>query len=285
MPNLALHGTTQLSLEHFAAAPAHAVLIAGTAGIGKATVGQQLAEQILELPDGKLVDYAYYRSIVSADGKAIGIEPIRELEHFLSLKVPGTRAIKRIIIIEDSQLLTTEAQNALLKTLEEPPQDTVLILTAPSAKQLLPTIQSRLQTINITRPAKDVLQANFAEQNVPMAQFESIYAISGGLPGLAHALLTNAEHPLVPAVTTARQLISKTAYERLLQVDELAKNKQLAQDTLHILQQMAHISLQTATGSASKRWQGILTSSYEASQQLAASGQPKLVLTNAFLQL
>ena len=100
-----------------------------------------------------------------------------------------------------------------------------------------------------------------------------------------HALLSQENHPLLQATQTARQLLSQTSYERLLLVDELAKQRALASDTTFILQQMAHVSLQTATGPAAAKWQTVLAASYKASEALANSAQPKLALSNLMLSL
>ncbi len=277
---LALHPTTSTAIARYVAHPSHAVLITGTTGIGKSSIASLIASQILGVAHGDLAHQAYLRRIVSDDGKAISIEQVRQLEHFLSLKVPGESAVKRVIIIEQSQLMTTEAQNALLKTLEEPPHDTVLILTAPSTAALLPTIQSRLQTLAVVVPNREALAAA-----MPSPSFDTLYAITGGLPGLLHALIHDEAHPLAEAVKVARSLLAQSSYERLLQVDYLTKNKTLAANTLSILQQMAHVTLQTAEGGASKRWQTILSTSYSAARALDASGNTKLVLTNALLNL
>jgi hypothetical protein len=83
----------------------------------------------------------------------------------------------------------------------------------------------------------------------------------------------------------ARRLLSATTYERLLMVDELTKQKQLAQDTVFILQQMARLSLQSAAGQAASKWQRILKASYEVAEELQQSAQPKLCLTNLMLNL
>jgi hypothetical protein len=280
MNDVALHATTAEQLERFINMPSHAVMLCGTIGIGKSHLARYLADRLLYHRYTSLDEHPYVRIIVSTNGKAIGIEPIRELEHFLSLKVPGSDTLKRVIIIQDSQLLGIEAQNALLKTLEEPPSDTVIIMTAPSQASLLPTIQSRLQTITIIKPTKADLK-----RVMPAGNFDSNYIISGGLPGLLHAMLNNEDHPLAAAVATARQLLGQSSYERLLQIDTLAKDKQLSVDTLSILQQMAHISLQTAQEPASKRWQAILQATYTAAEAMDASGNPKLVLSNLLLAL
>jgi len=87
------------------------------------------------------------------DKRVITIDQIRKLQHQLSLK-PYASKVKTGIILE-AQRMTVEAQNALLKTLEEPPAHSILILTAPSTKNLLPTIVSRCQIIRL-RPEIDL---------------------------------------------------------------------------------------------------------------------------------
>ena len=77
------------------------------------------------------------------DKQTISIDQVRDLQHQLSLK-PYAAKFKTGIILE-AQRMTTEAQNALLKTLEEPPAHSILILTAPSTKSLLLTTVSRCQ--------------------------------------------------------------------------------------------------------------------------------------------
>jgi len=79
--------------------------------------------------------------------KSIGIEQIRELEKKLVLK-PYQGKIK-IIIINEAEKLTLPAQNALLKTLEEPPANSLIILTAPKKDLLLSTVVSRCQIIRL----------------------------------------------------------------------------------------------------------------------------------------
>lgn len=85
--------------------------------------------------------------LLSAIDTAIGIDQVREMQSNLALK-PFAQKQKFCIIFE-AQNLTPEAQNALLKTLEEPPGNCQIILTAGSASFLLPTIVSRCQIISL----------------------------------------------------------------------------------------------------------------------------------------
>lgn len=91
------------------------------------------AAEVVELPAPKAKHY---------------IKDIRELNHRLSLK-SSDNTKPRGVILEDAHLLTTEAANSFLKTLEEPPGNTIIILTAPNEDSVLPTIVSRCQTIEM----------------------------------------------------------------------------------------------------------------------------------------
>ncbi len=77
----------------------------------------------------------------------IGIEEIKNMQKKLFLK--PIKSPTKAVIMQDAQLLTTQAQNALLKVLEEPPDHTIIILSCQSKESLLPTIISRCQIINL----------------------------------------------------------------------------------------------------------------------------------------
>lgn len=286
MKDLALHPLTRQQIEAYVSAPSHALLLTGPSGSGKRTLASSLVETVLELPENGFASHPYGLLIApEAEGKAIGIEAVRQLEQFLARKVPGKAEYDRAIIIENAHLLTLEAQNALLKTLEEPPAGTIVVLTVSYPQAVLPTIRSRAQAIPVTRLERLGLTDYFSNKGFSKPDINQAYAISGGLPGLMYALLSEADHPLKVATERARQLLSQSSYQRLLSVDELAKQRALATDITFILQQMAHVSLQTATGQAAKKWQAVLSASYNTAEALAGSAQPKLALTNLMLIL
>jgi DNA polymerase III delta prime subunit len=261
-------------------------MLVGPTGSGKRTLAEHLAEAVLGISEGGFDEHPYTLAIRPEDtGKAIGIEAVRDLEQFTVLKVPGRAEHDRAIIIEDAHLLTPEAQNALLKTLEEPPAGTVLILTVSHERAVLPTIRSRTRIIQVGRLDKGTLETHFGSQGADPKSVSRAYAISGGLPGLMHALVNESDHPLTEATGRARQLLSQSAYERLAAVDELSKQKSLAIDITAILQQMAHLGLQNTTGQAAKKWQAVLKAAYEAGEALNANAQPKLALTKLMLSL
>jgi hypothetical protein len=278
---LIIHPATDRQLQAFIASPAHFVVVIGPAGSGKYSLAVETAQKVLDVSN--LQDYPYAKTISSQDGKAIGIEQVRGIERFISLKVPGaaSEGYNRAVIIEDGHKLTNEAQNALLKTLEEPPAATMFIMTASHDQALLPTIRSRATFIYVNQPDQAALKGYFQDTDPKL--FQTAYGISGGLPGLMSALINSEDHPLKEATEQARQLLSDTAYQRLLAVEALSKNRQLAMDTAFILQQMARAALKNSAGKTNTRWQKVLQSGYEAAEALNNNAQPKLVLDNLML--
>jgi len=92
---------------------------------------------------GRSPDFLLLSSPIS-----IGIEEVRDSQRFLQLK--PFKEERKILFIYEAQNLTLEAQNSLLKTLEEPPAHSLIILTTPDASLLLPTIVSRCGIIQLS---------------------------------------------------------------------------------------------------------------------------------------
>lgn len=103
---------------------------------------------------------------IKAEKKSISIDAIRNLKKHIFQK--PVKSTFRLAIIEEADKLTTQAQNSFLKLLEEPPSTAKLILVTSKPKQLLPTVRSRLTTINLQKDPitiEDVLEpADLAEK-------------------------------------------------------------------------------------------------------------------------
>lgn len=117
--------------------------------------------------------------IVKSEGTVIKVEQIRTLCQRLSLK--PNEASLRLALISDAQMLNPEAGNTLLKTLEEPPDHTVFILTALQASDLLPTIVSRCRHIRFNPVSRERLSALLTDEyGLNPADAQVYAAISGG---------------------------------------------------------------------------------------------------------
>jgi DNA polymerase-3 subunit delta' len=207
--------------------PANSLLVLGRSGSGKTEVAMCIADDLLDMKErNQLTNYPYFLHVKKPDDRQeISIDNIRTISRFLRLRTPGSDGIRRIIFIENAQHLSVEAQNALLKMLEEPNDDTAFILTAPHKLSLLPTIVSRCQHLWINpitiKRAEQHYQGQYSQK-----QIEAAWRLSQGSSALLRALLhDDSSHPLKQAVETAKSYLAQTTYERLILLDRLSKNK------------------------------------------------------------
>ncbi len=287
--SLVIHATTAKHLEDMAANPHHALLLVGANGIGKTALATKLVMQLLTLNEEKLASYPYYLLVQPAETGTLSIDAVRNIQKFLQLKTTGTGTIRRIVCVEHADGLTQEAQNALLKVLEEPPADTIIILTAESKRALLPTILSRVHVLQVHAPPQEDLQTHFTDTATP-DDIRKAFFLSGGLPGLMTAILQeNKDHPLLNQVSTAKELLQKPTFERLGMIDALTKQKSTLNQLLEALASIAASGLGQAGGSndqkAMQRWHVIQKEIFLAQDALARSANSKLVLTNMFLHM
>ncbi len=288
MPDkLLLHPQTEQRLTRLLASQPHGILISGPAGSGKETFSRTVAASLLDIPSAKLASYPYMRIIDPAD-KTISIEAIRELQPFLKLKIPVPAAINRLVIIARAERMGQEAQNALLKTLEEPPAGTVIILTAESTLALLPTILSRVVELPLL-PVSQAQAEAFYKDTHKDADIKRHYALSQGQAGLLAALLADEDHPLIQAVAEAKQLLGLPAAERLLMTDELAKDKDRQNLLLNALQRITHAALvhasQADRTAAVRQWHQRQTAVVSAIGLTRHNPNAKLLLDTLFLSL
>jgi DNA polymerase III subunit delta' len=282
-----LHPKTETQLQLLVSSPTHAIAVVGKAGAGKQMVATYLAAQLLNVTVDSLTNHAYFQLLGEGDG-AISIDTVRSVQHFLSRKTTSAGAINRVATIVNAERLTPEAQNAFLKTLEEPPAGAVLLLTVSDKQMLLPTILSRVQTIELVPPDVSALRLHYNSLGHELAAIDKAVLMSGGLPGLMAAILSDEhDHPLVKAADLTRTILRLDTFGRLALIDSIAKQRQQCMDVCFILQQMSELMLggNNKSAGAYKQWRTVLTQAYEAEQALLTGAQPKLALTNLMLSL
>ena len=191
----------------------HAILLAGAPGSGKRLFAEQLAQSLLcerRKPDGFACGECgscnwfgaanhpdMHRMVPASEeggdddaevedtgkkekkkSESILIDQVRDMQGLL--EISGHQGGRRIVLIDPAEAMNPAASNALLKSLEEPPIDAVFLLVTHAPKRLLPTIRSRCQVWDFTRPPAAEATAWLAARGAKDA--ESILGFTSGLP-------------------------------------------------------------------------------------------------------
>ena len=235
---------------------AHAYLFTGPEGIGKKKTALALAQYLnctskseqtmhscgvcpscIQAQNGSQPDII----VLEPDGNSIKIEQIRALLSKVTLR--NYDSAYKVVLINDAHLMTEQAANCLLKTLEEPTDNTVFLLITAQMQNLPITILSRCQQIQFQTLSPALIQ-ELLQQMYPAQQSRIglIAALSGGSMHTAEELLANEE--LSQARQDFYQLLAKLNTMRPAQIiswcEQWDKNKKMARTLLELGQLWYH---------------------------------------------
>lgn len=149
----------------------HSYMFLGISGIGKKLIAREFAIKILKVEDTENIPDLLY---IEPDGNSIKIEQIREMQKRVQEKPIG--ASRKVYIIDDADKMTKEAQNCLLKTLEEPPEFATIILIGTNDNAFLATIKSRCMILHFNKiddeQLKEYLQKKYNIENITQNMLE-----------------------------------------------------------------------------------------------------------------
>lgn len=292
----------------------HAVLLVGPSHVGKTTIAEWLAQRLLcdcsrrqtnggpcgICPICAQVARGVHPDVMRiGEGGAISVEAVRAWTSAIASS--SLFGGWKIGIVEGADQFTEEAANACLKTIEEPPPRTILILTAAQRRSVLPTIVSRCAMMRCRRVADAELLAGLTNSGITPADADRFTRAADGCPGLA---ITWAHTPGKWELQTKREqlahdILNGPYVDRIRRVEQfvrgLPEDRAAAQaaiaDLLHTFRGIARDLTARIVGGARDagvsvrppeliRWMNILV---RAPQELAANVTPRLVLDSIVL--
>lgn len=252
------------------------LLLIGENGVGLSTVSKYIAQLRGAKPTIVLPEKD---EKIDIDKGIISVEVMRRLYDDTRTKVSSDR----VIIIDYAERMTTQAQNAFLKLLEEPGEGTYFILVSHSTSKLLPTTLSRVEKINIKKiTAKqseellDILQVNDKTKR------NQLLFMASGLPAEITNLVNNDEYFEKRSlnVRDARELIRGNQYQKLLIIQQYKDNREAV---LRLLLDMAKILKLSIASNPQSEAMHRLESILKAYELVEANGNIRLVLARMIL--
>ena len=202
----------------------HAYLIIGDKGSGKFTLATAFAQLILcedpqdGKPCGRCACCSYFESfdshpnvtVLTTGNKAsIGVKEIREMsENVFTAPYMGS---KKIYIIKEAEKLTPQAQNAMLKLIEEPPEYAVFFLLASTRYSMLSTVISRCRLLNMTPYPKHVLEGIIRDKapETDSATASALISRAQGNPGRLLSSISKDDSIRTQVVTSVEALLTQ----------------------------------------------------------------------------
>ncbi|WP_055668447.1 DNA polymerase III subunit delta' [Desnuesiella massiliensis] len=211
----------------------HAHLIVGEDGLGKSVVAKDFALKILGKKDNKqYADILEFRN----SKKSIGVDEIRKIIDETNKK--PYEGDKKVVIIYDGDKLTTQAQNAFLKTIEEPPKGVYIIILSENIEAILNTIRSRCQIHKLKRLSVDEIREFISKKygDLDSKYIDIINTFSDGIPGRAEKFIEdNVFNELRALILDIIKKISEKNINNIIKYEEnLIKYKDFYEEILNI---------------------------------------------------
>lgn len=233
---LLLHPSVTAALDPERFAVGKTYLFVGRTGQGRRAAARELARQLNCLrskepcQNCRLFTKQAFPDLLELepDGGSLKIEQVRELQKQLAFS-PYQAASARFVLIHHAQTMTVEAQNAMLKLIEEPPAQTTIILITTDPEALLPTVRSRAQTVFFPPVSSDELTEWIGKRGLRPAK--ELASLATGAPGLAIRLASDPEllQTYQKADQDAARLIEAPLFDRLLLIKDVATRGEAVQ--------------------------------------------------------
>jgi hypothetical protein len=279
---------TKRQIDLFLINPSNSLVIESSVRGSGLEISYELIRKLLKLSDDYVLEDSQHFYKIEKDNNTVQIDSIRDLIKQLKLKSLNNKSINRVGLITDAHLMSEESQNSILKLLEEPPKDTIIILLTKSVNALKSTIISRSAVVKITKPTY-----------VEFVQYYSVDKLNKDLKNKYDLADGNSDYYIKymnddidisksNEIILIKRFLSANKLDRLLMINEFCINKLAFDNLLFSMKNIIKIGLENSIlkdNDQKKTWISYLRAVDVAETGSANSVNRKLLFTNLCLNM
>lgn len=282
---IVLHVKTLRQLEAVLVKPPAVILLSAPDNYYLDEVASRLAAAALGLAPGKPTASSNFLELSPQPDERYGVEAAGRAIHFINQKSSAkSGAVTKCLLIHQSDQLSLEGQNALLKLLEDLPAKNMIILTAADKSSLLETVVSRCQPITLIKPESSEVSA-WLQTMFEGKDTSTALRRADGWPGRAKQLLNQDATEVDDDMATTKSILGGTAFDRLAVINQIGNDRDRAVKLCELVALIAQRTLSEAKlePKSAQKWAKIAVAANESCLRLAQNTNIKLTLTSMVL--
>lgn len=278
-----MNPVTKLLVDSYIKKPVNSIGFNGPNNSGKLQIAKYLCHKALNINPNEFD--IKVEIIDCADGN--GIDEVRELKKKLAIKSVGEETLNRAIIFEAFHKMSLPAQNSILKLLEEPPLDTMIIILVNAKSSILPTIISRLQWVDILPLDLKTLKKEYDQYD--MDKINQAYLLSDGYLTGFEEILKDENNVMKLAVDDVKKILKLKKYERISSLDNILNNQSYSQEDFLTALQKIYTTLVRREAKNNTNLQRKVLAGLDqinrTKESLKYNPNPKLIFTDLFYKI
>lgn len=270
---------TELLIEGFITNPSSTLMLVGNTQSGVEDIIKNVCSRLLLKENKQNIIEVY-----PEEDKGISVEQIRDLKLKLSTKANKSTSVSRIAVVYALDEASKEAQNAILKLIEEPVDSSVLILQVNDISKILETVRSRSQPIPILTITRAQALDEAKSAGIEPSRAITAYMRSGGQSMLFRSILNSNSGEIDESINGAKTFLVSDTFKRIADI-KLYDSQSKLSGLLSSLELICSGALHESKTTSVIRWTKILKEVRECRELLSKNALPKLVYLRLSVQI
>lgn len=280
-----LHQKTNDIIKQLGLSSSHGLLLTGSTASNLPFVVDRLSRNwISATSEGQ-----YLRNLIQLTPDEDGKITKESIDRLLARLNHKQSHGKRVVVIQNLELLHINSYNAMLKALEEPGVETIFVLTTTDPKHIPATVRSRMQHVQIPELSHKQIIDHFSGLGIDLNQLKFLSHITNGNLDEISSAISDKKllDELMSVANEAKEVLTSDVYERLIVSRNFSKDRSKTKQFIQALIVLCSSALRSTASSAAKaqQWAKRIELLLEAERKLETNVQPRLIIQQLMVQL